>query len=376
MLMISQKVKDLYKKGVSIRHYQLKLRDDIMKIYVSAVELYDNKIYFFAKKYNLLFSVDISTSKLEFLDMIPEYDCCNNDLCSDMVLFEDKLFIASKKYEKIWVYNIKTNNWSMVKINNSGFQKTGFNQIIVDKEKLFFVGRYYPAIVSYNAISGDIEYIDKPYIDVKERLSKDPIEPYFGQSYFKKDDTVYLASCNDNYVLKLNLSTKEKIWYKVGDNNHKYSGINGDGKIFWLSYEYGIGIVKWDGENAIDEDVSLNLGYDEAKWLLGVFSQKQSMIVANMVDNKSILIDRKKNITNVINQKYCYYVNKNNFDCYQTDDGILTLIDYNKFEKKIDLDLSFSDVNNFYLKRGFNIKEKMNLIKEKEYSIYDLIGMI
>ena len=74
---------------------------------------------------------------------------------------------------------------------------------------------------------------------------------YFRPNGVRIEDTLYLASCLDNYVLTFDMASLEHQWIKIGPDSSAYSGIAWDGTDFWLSPRSNNDIIRWDGRENV-----------------------------------------------------------------------------------------------------------------------------
>ena len=223
---------------------------------------------------------------------------------------------------------------------------------------MYLLGSNYPAIIKIDQLTKETEYIDKPFIE-KGLNQKDA---YFRVQNVLKENSLYIPCCLDNTVLRLDLNTEDYEWLSVGENANRYSGIEYDGKIFYLSPRMNSHIVIWDGAKSINE-IDLPSEYAGNMLSFGGCSKLDNEIIFwnvkdwNFAGRKSLKYMPVTGRLTDDNHQYTVIKNIDDLTVMQKSDGTLEIF---KFGEKI-----FSEMLNV------DITQVKKLYKEKELLVLD-----
>lgn len=260
----------------------------VIKIFMEDCVLVEDKVYFFSKGWNALYALSPKSKEIKLISIMPEEKIFATRLCAGIMHHKDKLILIPMTAKKIWIYDLKTDQWIGLKRKKMGTENTHQEifRAIEYKEFLFLIGSNYPSIIRLNMNSYELEYWSEPYDFLMS--FKNEKEAYFRSDFLLENNQLFLASCLNNYVLCLNLETLEYNWHEVGERKFRYSGIARAGEYYWLSPRTGTPIVKWDGKNQT-EYFPLPVGFDNKKYnFLGVQHYDGKIIFPGMLQNKSI----------------------------------------------------------------------------------------
>ena len=209
------------------------------------------KLYCLAKDLNLLFSIDLQDGSIDLMDAVPGEDVLSSYLSGSIAVWNHTLILAPNKTKKIWLYDLITKQWNGVPIKEADCRESGgFYQTYIWNNKAFLIGGGYPAIICLDLEKNTCDHITKPYKEMMDR-NPDSSYLYFRPNGVRIEDTLYLASCLDNYVLTFDMASLEHQWIKIGPDSSAYSGIAWDGTDFWLSPRSNNDIIRWDGRENV-----------------------------------------------------------------------------------------------------------------------------
>lgn len=250
-----------------------------------------NRIYFFSKDWNGLFVTDIESGETRLLSTIPEEEVLAGRLCAGIMHFNGKLVLMPMHARKIWIYDLENDQWRGIEreyMANGDLYKEIFRAVAY-RNNFFLIGSNYPAIIKMNIDTLEIEYWTEPYKFLLSTKSKR--DGFFRCDFLLKNNELFLASCINNYVLRLNLDSSDFIWCEVGEKNFRYSGITWDGEFYWLSPRTGTPIVKWDGKKDV-EYFPLPERYDNAtNNFLGVQYNNGRLVFPGMLQKYTLVIN-------------------------------------------------------------------------------------
>lgn len=212
----------------------------------SAVES-EGLLYMFCKDINLLYSLNLDTQKKSFIGILPQENILQHNLISEMVLWNNKLFLLPGNAKSIWIYSLDCCTWEKIDFVHyeAAHARYCFKHAVVYQERLFVFGGFYPAVLIIDLHTYEVTYFKEPFLK-KEKMSYS--EPYFRGAPVQKGSVLYFACCIDNTVLKFDMSDQSFVWLEVGDSKQSYSGIVWDKGRFLLASAYSLLLIEWDGE--------------------------------------------------------------------------------------------------------------------------------
>lgn len=269
----------------------------------------DESLYMIERNYNVIYHLNIYNGDLSIIGSIPGESIFASRLGSKIIHHNGDLYFSPMNAKKIWRFNIKSRQWKSYErkdISNWTTQTDMF-QAIAYKNKIFFIGCLYPAIIVLDTISDKMEYIEEPY-KILNLKAKEVGDACFRTDYVQIDNNIYMASCVTNEVFKFNMDTYEFDFISIGDEQFKYSGIAYDGKNFFLSPRKNTPIVIWDGHKGI-KILELPQIFKERNGMIfgGVCCDEDKLIFPACFWDKSIVIENK---TDIIIEDASYYFYK------------------------------------------------------------------
>lgn len=230
----------------------------------------ENDLYFICRDYNVVCKMNIESGKIEGVTNIPEEKADEFRLGAKIIYWNDFLFFAPMSAKKIWKYNLKQKTWVGYerKKLDSWLPHGDMFQSILHKDKIYYIGCLYPAIIILDLKSEKMEYITAPY-ENRIELAKTKNDSFFRTDYVQIGEYMYMASCIDNTVLKFNLDTYDFEYIEVGGKENMYAGLDFDGEEFYLSpRKNGKGVV-WNPKNGATRYLTLPYENMENKAVFG-----------------------------------------------------------------------------------------------------------
>lgn len=260
------------------------------KIFMEDVILVKNRVWFFSRYWNGLYTADLKSGETAFVAAMPEEGSMAGRLCAGIMYYNGKLILVPMAAKKIWVYDLRENSWKGLERTCLGDKASRMQMFraVAYKNKFFLIGSNYPAIIRMDPDTYELEYWKEPYDFLIS--AKYEMESYFRADFALVGNRLFLASCLKPFVLCLNLDTFDFTWFKVGERDFRYSGIAWDGEFFWLSPRTRTPIVKWDGKDRA-EYFPLPEGFEQEKYLFsGVQYDSGKLIFPGMLQNHTIII--------------------------------------------------------------------------------------
>lgn len=256
-----------------------------------------NDLWFASKYRNVVFKVNLQTRKTSVVSAIPHESYYAKRLIGKMELWHNEVVFVPARAKKIWIFNLLNYRWQSMDLEEAEkIIEEKFMASCVYNDRVFMFPCHYQSIVELDMKSKEIRYYKKAISEVVRKTSQ------INDCFFRSDialigNVCYLATCFSNAVLAFNLDTNSYKWYRVGNENDKFSGITYDGKYFWLAPRMYGDAIRWDGSN-------------EDRYAINDFEPRTVMCFTGIVcdDDKRIIIP---------NLGYSFlYIKNNNEDVF------------------------------------------------------------
>ena len=339
------------------------MMQDRVKLLVKDCVKVNNVFYCIAKQFNLIFSLDVNTGKVEILSIIPDNAYEGEEYCGCITFYDDELYIGSIMSNDIWIFNVEMKKWDKIERKEIPNKSTGsLLQAFVYNEHVYMIGGSYPAIIIIDPKTKQIEYIEKPF---KDKNDNDITDAFFRAQHVLIDDTIYIPCCFDNTVLKMNLITEEYEWMKVGESSDRYSGITHDGNNFWLAPRHNSNIVKWDGQQNVYE-IALPEGYDSGTYFGGCCRCGDEIYLWNVGNGKTFSLEISEKERRENKYKYNLIKEIEHITIFQKMNGYFEIYKNGHFDISFDLNINFSEIKDLYKKRNLLYRCKDKIYAEGE----------
>ena len=251
----------------------------------------DNGFVIASQNVNLIFELPNGSLEYRVLGSIPGERFFSSRLVGSIEKYKNKLIFVPGTASAISIFDLDTKEWKQIEIKNSGMiGNVKFLSSGIFKDKILMFGCHYPAIISLDMNSYEIEYdfdtLKPLYGKVKERS-----DCFFRTDIGEVDGKYFLACCSDNVILKYDPDKMHGELIRVGNENDRFSGIAYDGEAFWISPRFLGDVIKWAGG-------------DEERFTLQQMQGNKSSLFS-----LGIVIDKDKNIV-IPNLDYEYRYNK------------------------------------------------------------------
>lgn len=297
-------------------------KSEKIKLYAEDGIKIDNKVYFVCSDIPVLYSIELDTNEIEICAALFNEQITLKEASRKIVKWNDELVIVPYNSKYIYYYNLISKE--MRCIEESVFPECGrmYMEAFAYSDKVIMIGAFKRDFLELNMITKSITIHDL-MIDT----SKYNQDLFCRSGYVICDDCVYVALAMGNSIIKLDLRTWDCSVIQFSGSPHGFSGIDYDGKYFWLTDRRGNGIYYWDGFNELNPikipfeikgDVCNygGLHYDGKNvWVYGLEGEYSAVIDA---EEKCILKSFRRN---------CIYLRKTD-DCLvaQDWDGVVHVI--------------------------------------------------
>ncbi|HCL01163.1 MAG TPA: hypothetical protein DHW61_01910 [Lachnoclostridium phytofermentans] len=328
------------------------------------------ELFFIAKDINIICKMNIVSGEVLIVDSLPEEDLLGKRLGSKIVFYNDELFFAPMEAKKIWRYNLKNRSWKGYerKVIDNWSPRGEMFQAICYKHKVFFVGAIYPAIIVLDLEKDELDYIETPFAKNK-KIAEIKKDGYFRTDYVQIDNTIYLASCLTNEVIKFNLETYETVFIEVGAKDNCYAGIAYDGKEFYLAPRRVSPIVVWDGLKSYRE---LNLPNEliskDGCIFGGIVCKDGNTYLPACFQATSLIINTiDKEINNIVKKQYHFHKFIGEETYVSLDyEGDMNIYEPSQHYQHV-LSIDVEHVNTYMKNRNLLKNSKSGIIREIEF---------
>lgn len=170
---------------------------------------------------NAFFEMNLITGECSYLGFFPGEALDGNRLFCSAAYYNRKVYFIPNSAKCIQVYDVENKSIRSIEINTnidkkykSYNAKFKFADCLIYEQKLIMLCATYPAIITMNLLTEELNY-DNSWL---------PNEGYFfRKGKMIKDGCVWLPSCNNNIVLKYNLSENSAKIYRCGDDARRGS---------------------------------------------------------------------------------------------------------------------------------------------------------
>ena len=177
---------------------------------------------------------------------------------SDLVKLGKKIYLIPKESECMLIYDITDNQWTEVSIDvpDPGYiykSTQKFSTAVPYKEYLYLFPCFYPAIVRYHLVTGNIEYLYES-TEVLNGYQFQESKGFCDQIQIK-DSKVLFYSKRYGMVLEFDMESLDiKILENFG-TKEVFCAFEDDGRCYWLvPYESGKPIIRFNKETREKEN--------------------------------------------------------------------------------------------------------------------------
>jgi hypothetical protein len=339
----------------------------------------DNQLIFIARDINIIYSLDLGTGEIVIIGSIPEENVLTKRLGAKVVHWKEELIFAPMKAKKIWIYNLKKREWHGLERKKIEENKTDLEmfEAVLYENTLFIIGSNYPAIICLDLQTENMTYIEEPYIRLKEK-KEGLADCYFRCGYVQKENYLYMASSLENLVLEFNMDTHDFNWIKVGDDKNRYSGIEWDGKNFWLAPRLNTAIVKWDGVNSATEFPLTAEFQEEKNNFLGAICVHDNIVFPGLLSPYEVVIsDLEQEDISVVQGQYYFYKKINNVLVVNQDiEGKINIKNLEGIDREFDCCIKKEKIKKYLENKNVDIIDHLATNLERESDIFDVSDFI
>ena len=216
----------------------------------------EDKIWFSVRRINALLCMDKDNWELEFAGSFPGEDDyitnVNNSLYRNPVEHNGKMYFPPFLAKEIAVYSHKDMSFEKLKYqdgDDSQSTERAFLGAISYNNSIFFTPYIYPAIIRLNTNTNKLtHYTD--WLELRSELTGKISGCCFGFP-FLLNNSIWLASQEENTILEFNAKTCSSTVYEVGKKGNKYSNMCFDGEYFWITprMDSKTPLIKWNPQS-------------------------------------------------------------------------------------------------------------------------------
>ena len=341
---------------------------------------FGDKLYLFANNMNMLYSIDVGTGCVELIGGIPNKDFFDKRLVAEIIEWKRCIYLIPLASGSIWIYSIDNKNWEEIEINSykNNWANSYFRNALIFNDVLYLFGGYYPAIVKVNLNTRIVQYD----FDIFENRREEAKDLFFRGEPVQVDDNVFLASAIDNSILKYSLTQSTHEWLSVGKEGDSFSGIEWDGKNFWIAPRHnGMDIIKLTGTKEVRYSLPSELNKKDCVYI-GICGVDGKYVVPTRYGDKGSILFNIDGTFEVTDDYYSIYKKKCDEILIQDMKGNITFLDKNRTIRKFNGEITadkfaeminrFPEICNIYLNEimreniFLSLREWLMIMKIKE----------
>ena len=204
-----------------------------------------------AYDFNLFFSIDLMSNRLQNVSEIPGEEKNVRRLYGSIVHNDGKLYLIPMAARELAIYDIRNGNFEKIRFREQDEEKTMYKSGykfcggVVYGSGLLMLSCSYPGFVSLNLEDYSLEYRSEWVKDL-EALSRKREEVYF-RSFFTDDNkSVIMPSCCTNYVMQYDIESGKYLLIETGDKTFSFSDAVMTGDKLVLSSKTGEELYLFD----------------------------------------------------------------------------------------------------------------------------------
>ncbi len=156
---------------------------------------------------------------------------------------QNKIILAPYNTEDVYIYDLDRRQAIKIILSESEGRKMLFDGVEEYEGKVFLLPRCYPAIVSIDLQNYEVcEFREC----IAPFLLEDKNEILFALAYYRKEQYLYLANCNESKIIIFNMENGSFEIKEIGNLSYGYSHMIYDGEDFWLSAYSVNRVVRWN----------------------------------------------------------------------------------------------------------------------------------
>ncbi len=238
-----------------------------------------------------LYKFNLSEGTTEKIMTFPGTPGDKGQCYSGIKKLDEKIVLIPNYDEDIYVYDCVKRRAIKIVLSESRDCELLFNNAVEYNGKLFFIPQCYPAIVSLDMQTLEVcEFKEciKPFLRIESN------EYIFISAFVKKEERLYLASCNDNRMLIFNMEDSNYEIKQIGNYLYGFGNMIYDGEYFWLTAYKKNSVVKWDEESGETKEVTFPIDVNQEKegiWNL-ILDYKKELIICPAFSANIVFMDK------------------------------------------------------------------------------------
>ncbi|MDR2132595.1 MAG: hypothetical protein LBP30_04530, partial [Clostridiales Family XIII bacterium] len=258
---------------------------------------HNEHIWFSSSEFNGLYKMDRTDWRAEYEGMFPGEDVEGFFLYSAITACKDKLYFAPRNAREIAEYDIKKRTFRKIpfslpvqKNNRPIAVRDKFYSIATHGNAVYFVGFCIPAIMKYDVKTDILTYFTD-WAEYVAKMTKEQISCY-ALSACCVGTMIVMPMCEVNAVVFFDMETDSTNVFEVGGKGNGYSGIDFDGRYYWLSPRHESPVVKWDPVANETAEIDLPIGFQGGKVsFLSVLCLRKTVLILPDTGNMCLKIN-------------------------------------------------------------------------------------
>ena len=253
-------------------------------------QIIDNKLFYSSSRYNGLFSYDLITGKVSFINSFNGYPINVKGLHSCSCIWNNKIVFLPLNGKDIHIFDVESKEITSINISESNYIASLAKNIYIKDSNMWVIPRYLKGYTNNSKIlCVDLtSYKVVEQLDINKRLESyaEPDGTILILQNEVYDNKIWIPICRTNNLVSINPETKELTVHSM-ENMNLYS-ITSTIDGIWVSDLYLGKAKKYNGSNFIGD---INLNYAEI--ISSVIETKEYCVALLRNQNRVVLISKQ-----------------------------------------------------------------------------------
>lgn len=214
-----------------------------------AIDDVGERAWFFDRKYNALFEIDLSTMEMQFIDIVILKPMETINLFINILYASGKVILVPFCSEELVIYDVEGKQLRRYPLEN---KDDYFFVSAIKDEKVFMLGTYSYKIMELNLKDETIHYSNSLENVFGKLTGKESVgHMFFGNSGVLLGKYWYITHSITNNVIKIDLETYDIELFQIAKLGTGIRSICYHDDYFWLTDWNNLVIYKWNEKQGI-----------------------------------------------------------------------------------------------------------------------------
>lgn len=296
----SSLVKLCQEKGMFVGLQKFGEEEDVLceKIFFLDAVRRDDEIWFSSNNGNGIFRADINFNEIRLENVFEEEYKTKEFPYSKILSYKEKLIFVPFQAKKIAVYNCNGNKVDYVELENTEKVYSLFYTAIQVGECIYMIPCRYNKMIKYNVENDEVQYIDifGPINDLIQQSK----EPYIFKAACVLNETLFVATYTDNYIIMYNMLTGNIKLEKIPFEEKGISHLAEKEGVLYAFSRYGM-LCRWDLNSDIKSIKMIEEGNEYQQTFFDAKVYKNYIFLTGVTSGKLYVYDiKKQSVENIV----------------------------------------------------------------------------